>query len=118
MTGIANLVAALFCVLTLIFSGFLVEINSVLAFLQWIQYLSIFRYSTNILSINEYKGLTLCLANQTDVCPKTGNDVLNELNIEHANSWNFWQNYLALGIISLGFLLLTYIQLRRMKKTK
>ena len=49
----ANIVAALSCVLTLLFSGFLVEISSIVAFLRWIQYFSIFRYGSNALLINE-----------------------------------------------------------------
>jgi ATP-binding cassette, subfamily G (WHITE), member 2 len=110
--------AALFCVLTLVFSGFLVEIKSVVSFLQWIQYLSIFRYATNILSINEYRGLTLCAANNTDYCPSTGDDILTALKVEHETGWDLWKNFLALGCMSIGFLTLTYIQLRRVKKTK
>ncbi|CAF3356653.1 unnamed protein product, partial [Rotaria sp. Silwood2] len=70
--SVVNLVAALFCVLTLVFGGFLVEISFVLSFLQWIQYFSIFRYGSNALLINEFIGLTLCLPNNTNICVKDG----------------------------------------------
>ena len=100
------------------FSGFLVEINSVVVFLQWIQYFSIFRYATNILTINEYSGLTLCAANDTTYCSSTGDDILTQLKVDHATHWDLWKNFLALGCLSIGFLTLTYIQLRRVKKTK
>jgi ATP-binding cassette subfamily G (WHITE) protein 2 len=110
--------AAMFCVLTLIFSGFLVEITSVTAFLSWIKWISIFRYSTNIFSINEFSGLKLCAANDTNACDIDGLDVLREQNIESSSDWDLWKNFVALGGIMLAFLTLTYIQLLRMKKTK
>jgi ABC-type multidrug transport system permease subunit len=116
--GIASLVSAVFCVLTLIFSGFLVENSSVISFLRWIEYFSIFRYASNILLINEYMGLTLCSANNTNICQTDGSDILTELEIEHSTSWDLWKNFVALALITIGLLILTYVQLRRIKKTK
>ncbi|CAF2896306.1 unnamed protein product [Rotaria sp. Silwood2] len=113
--GVANLVAALFCVLTLVFGGFLVEISSVLSFLQWIQYFSIFRYGSNALLINEFIGLTLCLPNNTNICVKDGTEVLTELHVEHSTNWDLWKNFVALISITIGFLSLAYVQLRRIK---
>lgn len=114
----ANLVAALFCVLTLIFSGFLVKIGTVLKGLQWIQYLSFFRYSSNILSINEFKGLEFYSVNKTSGVTRSGDDLLTEFGIEHMTAWDLWKNFVALGSMALGFLTLTYLRLRFMKKTK
>ncbi len=116
--GIASLVAALFCVLTLVFGGFLVDISSVVSFLRWIQYFSIFRYAANLLLINEFMGLTLCLSNNTQICQTNGSDILTELNIDHSTSWDLWKNFVALASITIGFLVLAYVQLRRIKKTK
>ncbi len=116
--GIASLVAALFCVLTLVFGGFLVDISSVVSFLRWIQYLSIFRYAANLLLINEFMGLTFCLSNNTQICQTNGSEILTELNIEHSTSWDLWKNFVALALITIGLLILTYVQLRRIKKTK
>ncbi|CAF3391299.1 unnamed protein product [Rotaria sp. Silwood1] len=116
--GVANVVAAMFCVLTLVFSGYLVEIESVVIFLSWIKWISIFRYSTNIFSINEFSGLQLCLPNNTDICPVDGRKILKDQKIDYSSEWDLWKNFIALGGIMLGFLILTYIQLRRMKKTK
>ncbi|CAF2953683.1 unnamed protein product [Rotaria sp. Silwood2] len=116
--GVANVVAAMFCVLTLVFSGYLVEIESVVIFLSWIKWISIFRYSTNIFSINEFSGLQLCLPNRTDICPIDGTKILKDQKIDYSSEWDLWKNFVALGGIMLGFLILTYIQLRRMKKTK
>ena len=46
----------MFCVLTLVFSGFLVDVTSVVKFLSWIKWISIFRYANNILAVNEFVG--------------------------------------------------------------
>ena len=117
-SGVANLLAALFSVLTLVFGGFLVEISSVIRILQWIKHISIFRYGSTILSINEFTGLTFCVTNNSTICPRTGADVLHEMNIDYSTSWDLWKNFVALASIAVGFLLLAYVQLRRMKKTK
>ncbi|CAF4245496.1 unnamed protein product [Rotaria magnacalcarata] len=112
--GVADLIAALFCGLTLLFSGLLVEVSSVVVFLQWIQYISIFAYGTNALLINEFTGLTLCYSNSTNLCTKSGSDVLTDLDITHGTDWDLWKNAVALIAIIVGFLILTYVQLRRM----
>jgi ATP-binding cassette subfamily G (WHITE) protein 2 len=108
----------MFCVLTLVFSGFLVDVNSVVAFLSWIKWISIFRYSNNIFAINEFVGIKLCLSNDTNICPLDGLEILQQQNIEYSSEWDLWKNFVALGGMTAGFLILTYIQLRRMKKTK
>lgn len=115
--GIANLTAAMFCVLTLVFSGFLVDVSSVVSFLSWIKWISIFRYSNNIFAINEFVGLTLYSKNNTEP-PLNGIEILKEQNIEYSIQWDLWKNFVALAGITLSFLILAYIQLFRMKKTK
>ncbi len=108
----------MFCVLTLVFSGFLVDITSVVGFLSWIQWISIFRYSNNLFTINEFVGLQLCSPNDTDTCSVNGLDILQQQNIAYSSDWDLWKNFVALGGMTLGFLILAYIQLLRMKKTK
>jgi len=102
--------------MTLIFSGLLVDITSVVPFLSWIKWISIFRYSNNIFAINEFVGLTLYSRNHT--IRVNGTKILKKQNIKYIDQWNLWENFVALAGITLSFLLLTYIQLRRMKKTK
>ena len=114
----AYLAATFFCVLTFLFSGYLVKIKTVIKGLQWIQYFSIFRYSINILSINEFQGLTFTYANTTHIPPKNGEDLLTDFGIDHKTSWDLWKNFVALGSMTLGFFTLSYLQLRFMKKTK
>lgn len=118
LLAMAYLAATLFYVLTFLFSGYLVQIKTVVKGLQWIQYFSIFRYTINILSINEFRGLTFIYPNGTNIPPKTGEDVLAELEIDHETTWDLWKNFVALSSMALGFLALTYLQLRFMKKTK
>jgi ATP-binding cassette subfamily G (WHITE) protein 2 len=102
---------------SLLFSGFLVDVNSVVSFLSCIKWISIFRYSNNIFAINEFVGLTLYNStNHTDPIDRI--QILKQQNIDYSTQWDLWKNFVALAGITLSFLILTYIQLFRMKKTK
>lgn len=116
--GIANLLAALAFVLMMVFGGFLVEISSIVKFLSWIKWISIFRYSSNILTINEFDGLKLCLKDNSSICPIDGTDIIHQSHIEFENAWDLWKNFLALVLMTIIYFALAYIQLLRMKKTK
>lgn len=117
--GIANLLCAMIFVLMMVFGGFLVQISSVVDFLSWIKWISIFRYSINIVNINEFSGLQLCLNNDTDVCPFNGTDIIrNRAHIEYETQWDLWKNFVALNSMTIIFFILAYLQLLRMKKTK
>jgi ATP-binding cassette subfamily G (WHITE) protein 2 len=102
----------------MIFAGFLIELASLFNWLSWLQWISAFRYASNVLTINEFQGLKLCWPNQTNICPLTGEQVLDNRGIAHATAWDLWKNFLALTMMATTFFILTYIQLRRMKKTK
>ncbi|CAF4861518.1 unnamed protein product [Rotaria socialis] len=62
----ALIVVVLIFVVMMIFSGFLIELTSVFSWLSWMQWVSALRYASNVLTINEFQGLKLCLPNQTD----------------------------------------------------
>ncbi|CAF4602861.1 unnamed protein product [Rotaria socialis] len=85
----ANLAATLFCALTLVFGGFLVEMSSAVVFLRWIQYFSLVRYGSSALLVNESISLTLCVSNNTSIRTKTSADVLSELIVDHGRSWAY-----------------------------
>jgi hypothetical protein len=102
----------------MVFSGFLIKLTSVFNWLSWIQWISALRYASNVLTINEFQGLELCLPNQTNVCPMTGDQVLNDRGIDHGTAWDLWKNFFALTMMALGFFTLAFIQLLRIKKTK
>jgi ATP-binding cassette subfamily G (WHITE) protein 2 len=102
----------------MIFSGFMVDLSSVFNWLSWIQWISPFRYASNMLTINEFRNITFCLSNMTNDCPMTGKDVLEQKKIDYKTDWDMWKNFLAIAIMTLAFFILAFIQLLRMKKTK
>ncbi len=102
----------------MVFSGFLVDLDSVFNWLSWIQWISAFRYSSNTLTVNEFRNITFCLANFTDVCPMTGSEVLTKQSLDYATDWDIWKYFFALTMMAITALLLAYIQLCRIKKTK
>jgi ATP-binding cassette subfamily G (WHITE) protein 2 len=102
-----------------IFCGFLIDLASVFVWLSWIQWISAVRYALNVLVINEFRSnITFCLANATSICPLTGSDVLDMRGLDHATDWDMWKYFFALCTMVLTFLVLAYIQLVRIKKTK
>lgn len=102
----------------MVFSGFLVDLQSIGAYLRWIQWISAFRYATNLITINEFKDLKFCATNNSQICPITGEQILNERDIPYETHWDLWQNFLALVVMSSAFLILTFVQLLTMKKVK
>jgi len=102
----------------MIFSGFMVDLSSVFNWLSWIQWISPFRYASNMLTINEFRNITFCLLNMTNDCPMTGKEVLEQKKIDYKTDWDMWKNFLAITIMTLAFFILAFIQLLRMKKTK
>ncbi|XP_052450743.1 broad substrate specificity ATP-binding cassette transporter ABCG2-like isoform X1 [Carassius gibelio] len=119
VVGIATIVINMIFVFMMIFSGLLVNLPSVADWLNWLKYLSIPRYGLVAVEINEFIGLTLCDMRNTSgleiqVCTK-GEDFLSEQGI-HYSTWDLWQNHLALGIMTLIFLIIAYLKLRFIKK--
>jgi ATP-binding cassette subfamily G (WHITE) protein 2 len=102
----------------MLFSGFLIDLSSIVSFLRWIQWLSVFRYASNVLAINEFRNLTLCLSSHSDTCLITGETILSQRHITYSTSWDIWKNILALLLIILIFFLMAFIQLLRIKKFK
>lgn len=117
--AVANIFLTISFVFMMIFSGLLVNLPSVANWLNWLKYLSIPRYGLAALEINEFTGLNFCeMKNmssiETQVCT-TGEDFLNEQGIDYS-SWGLWQNHLALGIMTLIFLIIAYLKLRFIRK--
>ncbi len=114
----ALIVVVLIFVVMLVFSGFLVKLDSVFHWLSWIQWISALRYASNVLVVNEFRHMTFCLANMTTVCPLTGLDVLGQQELDYDTDWDLWKYFFALSMMTITFFLLAYIQLFRIKKTK
>ncbi|CAF1995870.1 unnamed protein product [Rotaria magnacalcarata] len=54
--AVALIILVLIFVIMMVFSGFLVELESVFKFLRWIKWFSAFRYAYNVLIINEFRN--------------------------------------------------------------
>ncbi|KTG41286.1 hypothetical protein cypCar_00032697 [Cyprinus carpio] len=105
--------------IVLIFSGLLVNLPSVADWLNWLKYFSIPRYGLAALEINEFTGLKFCdmtnvSSTLVEVCT-TGEGFLSKQGITYS-TWGLWQNHLALGIMTLIFLIIAYLKLRFIKK--
>lgn len=72
--GQANLIAAVWFLIMLLFGGFLVNVESMEAWFSWLKYLSIFYYSFEILMTNELTGLVLAF-------DPTGAELQEELDV-------------------------------------
>lgn len=116
--AIANLVAAAFCVVMLVFTGYLLDVGTALPFLSWIKWASIFRYASDALSYNEFTNLTLCASNITKTCTIKGEEVLVKQKIDHTTSWHLHRNFFAMTIMTFGFFALTFVQLVRFQRRK
>ncbi|CAF1666801.1 unnamed protein product [Adineta ricciae] len=116
--AVALIVLVLILVIMMVFSGFLVELNSVFSFLRWIQWVSAFRYAYNVLVINELRDINFCLPNRTDVCLVTGSSVLEKRSIDHKSNWDMWKYFLALTTIAILSFLMSYMKLLLIKKKK
>ena len=118
LSGVALVMVICSYVTMMLFSGFLIDLSSIVAFIRWIQWISVFRYASNVLAINEFRNLTLCLSSHTDICLMTGEEILSRRHISYATSWDIWKNILALLLIIVTFFIMAYIQLLRIKKFK
>uniref|UniRef100_A0A673MZP7 ATP-binding cassette, sub-family G (WHITE), member 2a n=1 Tax=Sinocyclocheilus rhinocerous TaxID=307959 RepID=A0A673MZP7_9TELE len=117
VVAIANIFMTISFVFMMIFSGLLVNLPSVADWLNWLKYFSIPRYGLAALEINEFTGLNFCDMRNISInnyC-STGEDFLSEQGIDYS-TWGLWQNHLALGIMTLIFLIIAYLKLRFIKK--
>lgn len=104
-----------------IFSGFLINTNSVPLLLSWIEYISPFRYALGAILINEFVGLELnCSdANQRNVCIQTGKEALMkiyELQGDELSDFILKQFllYLSYRLIGYGLILYRYMKLKKL----
>ncbi|XP_073330902.1 broad substrate specificity ATP-binding cassette transporter ABCG2-like [Pagrus major] len=113
VVAIANIFMTIACVFMMIFAGLLVNLPSIVGWLAWLKYLSIPRYGISALLVNEFTGLNFCTGNTTIGC--TGEDFLTVQGVDYS-TWGFWQNHLALGIMTICFLAIAYLKLRFIRK--
>lgn len=116
--AVALIILVLILVIMMVFSGFLVDLETVFQFLRWIKFVSAFRYAYNVLVINEFRDQNFCIANQTNVCPFSGNDVLRERAINFSSNWDMWIYFLCLMAMATILFMMSYIKLLLIKKVK
>ncbi|ESO01062.1 hypothetical protein HELRODRAFT_82208, partial [Helobdella robusta] len=115
--AIGTVLTSLVWVTMMVYSGVLVNIETVPRFLRWVCWGSIFRYSINMFLINSLKNQTFCddgvSGNQTHIECLSGNEYLESQGIQYLSSFDQWKNEMFLIIISIIFLTLALIQLKR-----
>ncbi|XP_028330623.1 broad substrate specificity ATP-binding cassette transporter ABCG2 [Gouania willdenowi] len=118
VVAIATIFMTITCVFMMIFAGLLVSLPSIVNWLSWLKYLSIPRYGLSALAITEFRGLSFCPEfNSTTNVPFqcTGEAFLEKQGIDYS-TWGLWQNHVALGVMTVIFLIIAYLKLRFIKK--
>ncbi|XP_068583251.1 broad substrate specificity ATP-binding cassette transporter ABCG2d [Cebidichthys violaceus] len=131
IVALANIYMTITFVFMMIFSGLLVNLPSMNDWLAWLRYFSIPRYGFAALQISEFVGLKFCdeaMIRNSNMSPAgtnssvstvgltcTGEQYLDYLGIEYT-TWGLWENHVALTIMMLIFLIITYLKLRYIKK--
>ncbi|XP_065906201.1 broad substrate specificity ATP-binding cassette transporter ABCG2-like isoform X2 [Dysidea avara] len=120
VAGIAIAGTASAFILQAMFAGFLKNLNTIDDWIAWLQYLSIFRYSLNAAVVNELDGNEYPPGCGSDNSTSTfdclvGRDYLDTLGYLE---FDIWYNILALACFTVGYLFLSYLILRIIKKEK
>ncbi|AWO97261.1 putative ATP-binding cassette sub-family G member 2-like [Scophthalmus maximus] len=119
VVAIANIFMTIACVFMMIFAGLLVNLTSIASWLAWLKYFSIPRYGLSALQANEFTGLYFCHGLNDSIIPPglacTGEEFLTEQGVDYS-PWGFWQNHVALGVMTICFLTITYLKLRFIRK--
>ncbi|XP_019717577.1 broad substrate specificity ATP-binding cassette transporter ABCG2d isoform X2 [Hippocampus comes] len=129
VVALANIFMTITFVFMMIFSGLLVNLPSIMHWLAWLKYLSIPRYGLAALKINEFVGLKFCqntnMSAAVTACNYsagpavgltcTGEQYLDYLGIRY-NTWGLWENHVALAVMLVAFLFISYLKLRYIKK--
>uniref|UniRef100_A0A8C2WI56 Broad substrate specificity ATP-binding cassette transporter ABCG2 n=1 Tax=Cyclopterus lumpus TaxID=8103 RepID=A0A8C2WI56_CYCLU len=126
--ALANIYITITFIFMMIFSGLLVNLPSMEAWLAWLRYFSIPRYAFAALQINEFVGLNFCdeavirNSNMSSVETNgnlhalcTGEQYLDYMGIEYT-TWGLWENHVALTVMMFIFLIIAYLKLRYIKK--
>ncbi|XP_044537448.1 broad substrate specificity ATP-binding cassette transporter ABCG2 [Gracilinanus agilis] len=122
VVSVANILMTISFVFMMIFSGLLVNLNTIVPWLSWLQYLSIPRYGYTALQHNEFIGQNFC-PNLNSTAPNssceyavcTGEDFLRNQGID-LSDWGLWQNHVALACMIVIFLTIAYLKLLFLKK--
>ncbi|NXQ12306.1 ABCG2 protein, partial [Peucedramus taeniatus] len=121
VVAVANLLITICFVLMLIFSGLLVNLPSVMGWLNWLKYFSIPRYGLTVSSCPPNISEEICVPHSNmNLCPMlfcrcSGEAYLCSQGIA-PTSWAMWENIVALFCMTVIFLIIAYAKLRFMRK--
>ncbi|KFV82853.1 ATP-binding cassette sub-family G member 2, partial [Struthio camelus australis] len=126
VVAVANLLISICFVLMLIFSGLLVNLPSVMDWLNWLKYFSIPRYGLTVKSPVLYcpkSCLVFTLQRHvahTDFCSMLFCSCSGEIHLCSQGitptNWAMWENIVALFCMTVIFLMIAYAKLRFMRK--
>ncbi|NXE94731.1 ABCG2 protein, partial [Menura novaehollandiae] len=113
VVAVANLLITICFVLMLIFSGLLVNLPSVMGWLNWLKYFSIPRYGLTVSrKLAPHSNMNSC---PILFCRCSGEAYLCSQGIA-PTSWAMWENIVALFCMTVIFLIIAYAKLRFMRK--
>ena len=135
--SIAALMSGFLYILMMIFSGILLNVDSLPVWLRWFQYFSLYRLALLTLFISELVGVEFCLdsyrkltsngtcfnatysfAGQTISTIHTGEEYLGSHGIQYREPFDVWRGVLGLFIYAIILFIFAYIALRLLKKEK
>ncbi|XP_067138566.1 protein white [Centruroides vittatus] len=92
----------------MLFGGFLLNIETIPIYFDWVKYLSWFYYGNEAMSIIQWSGVEHIACNNSTVCIKNGDIVLESLNF---NKDHLTWDIMLLCVLIVGYRLLAYIGL-------
>jgi len=134
--SVASVLVSVPYIIMMLFGGFLANVTSMLSWLEWLKYFSVFRYGINALTINEMSGLVFienssypgydpssaqpCYSDVTNSSIPNcilGEDYMIMQGIS-TGTWALLLNFGGLFLFITFFMVLSYVQLRRINKFK
>nr|APD26554.1 ATP-binding cassette transporter subfamily G-like1 protein [Brachionus koreanus] len=109
-TNIALALAGPILVPLMIFSGFLLNYDSIPKYFIWLRYLSWFSYSNEAILLNQWKGVKniTCSDQNMGFCFTEGEQIIKYYNIDEKN---FGLNFGLMGVLIVFWRILTFIRL-------
>ena len=105
----ASALSAPFLIIGILFGGFYIRVSSLPIILDWIPYISSFRWTYQALAINEFKGQRFsCNLTPTTQCLYTGEQVLENMSFDgHSTNYAVF----GLGMLWIAYLIWLYLLL-------
>jgi ABC-type multidrug transport system ATPase subunit len=104
--GVANLIATLVMLFSLLFAGLLLNHDAIPGTVQWLQSLSIFHYGFESLIVNEVVGLDLVDHKYGLDIRVPGAVILSSFGFDNAA---LWMDVINLGVFAAVFVVLAYV---------